>query len=213
MQWTTMKHVGAIASLGALACALTATPLDAQRNETLLNSRGGTTFGGFGGPVVKLTRVAGEDVVMSGGRGGVIINRQLVIGGGGYSLTSENVRTGYEFSNGDPASLRLDYGGLEFEYIVRPRSLVHVTFYTLLGGGMASYQSTRDQGGATSTQRLESNVFVLEPMVNVELNVTRWFRTGLGAGYRYVDGSELPGASDSGLSSGVATITFKFGSF
>ncbi len=210
MRWSVVQRAAAV---GALALVFVSSEGAAQRNETLLGRRGGTQIGGFGGPVVKLSRVADADAVFSGGRGGVILNRRLVISGGGYSLTTENVRTGFTFPNGESARLGLDYGGIEFEYITRPSRLAHATFYLLLGGGSANYQATRNTGSSTSTQRLESDVFVLEPMVNLELNVTRWFRVGAGAGYRHVNGSDLPRVTDGALSGGVGTLTFKFGSF
>ncbi len=200
-------------TVGALVMLCGAADLSAQRNETLAGSRRHTDYGGFGGPVVKLTRVAGEDVAMNGGRGGLIINRKLVIGGGGYSLSRENIRTGFEFDNGDVPTLEFGYGGLELEYITRPSRLVHATFYTLIGGGRVSYKSEQSQGGAVLRQRLDSDVFVLEPALNVELNITSWFRIGLGGGYRFVDGSDLPRLNDASLSGGVGTLTFKFGSF
>ncbi len=210
MTWSKIRNA---TLLGLCASTLAIASAEAQRDQTLVDRRGGTKFGGFGGPVFKLTQLAGEDAVISGGRGGLIINRQLVVGLGGYSTSSENIRTGFEFDNGDDGSLRLEYGGLELEYVVRPSRVAHVTFYTLLGGGMASYEATRNSGSGTATQRLESEVFVLEPAVNLELNVTSWFRTTIGLGYRYVDGSELPRAGDSDLSGGVGTFTFKFGAF
>ncbi len=210
MRWSAIKSA---VLLGVCASVLASVPADAQRDETLVDRRGGTRFGGFGGPVFKLTQIAGEDALVSGGRGGLIINRQLVVGLGGYATSSDNIRTGFEFGNGDDGSLGLEYGGLELEYILRPSRVAHVTFYTLLGGGMAKYESTRNSGSGVATQRLESEVFVFEPAVNLELNVTRWFRTTVGLGYRYVDGSELPLAGDRDLSGGVGTLTFKFGSF
>lgn len=210
MMWSAIRNA---APLGVCATVLAVVPAEAQPDQTLVDRRGGTQFGGFGGPVFKVTQLAGEDAIISGGRGGLIINRRLVVGLGGYATASENIRTGFEFDNGDDGSLRLEYGGLEFEYILRPSRLAHLTFYTLLGGGIASYEATRNSGSGVATQRLESEVIVLEPAINVELNVTRWFRTTVGFGYRYIDGSELPRAGDRDLSGGVGTLTFKFGAF
>jgi hypothetical protein len=210
MRWSGLNRVAVAAALLLFTAASQA---EAQREETLLGRRGGTSYGGFGGPVVKIGRIAGEDAVFSGGRGGLIINHKFVIGFGGYSLARENVRTGFAFSNGDEPALGLEYGGLEFEYIFRPSRVAHITAYALLGGGEATYETRREVNGATSTQRLASEVFVLEPAVNAEVNITSWFRMGLGAGYRYVDGSDLPRANDGALSGAVGTLTFKFGSF
>ncbi len=198
--------------VGTLAIDGLSRELHAQRDETLVGNRG-TQFGGFGGPVVKITSVAGTNATISGGRGGFIVNRRFVIGGGGYGLVNENIRTGYRFSNGAEPTLGFGYGGLEFEYITQPTRLVHATFGTLLGGGEAFYEDTQTQGGTTSTQRISTNVFVLEPQIMAELNVTRWFRPGIGVTYRYVSGTDLPGLADSDLSGVAGLLTFKFGSF
>lgn len=205
-------------TLTALALALatlSVLPLTAhaQRDQTLLGRRGQSSVGGFGGPVVKFSRMAGADAMLSGGRGGVILNRRLVIGGGGYAVTSENIRTDFRFEDGSRPALQLAYGGLEFEYITRPRELVHATVSMLLGGGAASYRSRSTSGSTVSTRTLESPVFVAEPGAHLEVNVTRWFRPGLGVGYRYVNGSDLPSVSDGALGGAVGTLTFKFGRF
>jgi hypothetical protein len=201
-----------VGALGVLVLGLAA-PLEAQRDETLLGRRGNTQVGGFGGPVVKFSRVAGADAVFSGGRGGAIFNRRFVLGGGGYGMVNENIRTGFRFEDGSRPILQLGYGGLEFEVITRPSRVAHATFSLLLGGGSAMYRSRSESGSTVSTRTLESTMFVAEPGAHLELNVTRWFRTGAGFGYRYVSGSDLPGVTDARLSGGVGTLTFKFGAF
>lgn len=201
--------------VGAAALLLVASssrPLFAQRDDTLLGRRG-TDFGGFGGPVIKFSRLAGADAVFSGGRGGLILNRRFVVGAGGYGMASENIRTDFRFDDGTRPSLQLGYGGLELEVITQPSRLVHGTFSLLLGGGEAMYNSRTESGSTVSTRKLTSEVFVAEPGAHLELNVTRWFRPGVGIGYRYVNGSDLPGVNDAGLSGAVGTLTFKFGKF
>jgi len=56
-------------------------------------------------------------------------------------------------------------------------------------------------------------VFVLEPAVCAELNITNWFRLNAGVSYRLVAGIEQVGLSDSDFSGLNATLTFKFGRF
>ena len=55
----------------ALLAMLSASIAEAQ-DQTLLGDS--ATKGGFGGPVLKLTRIAGMDAVLVGGRGGLILN-------------------------------------------------------------------------------------------------------------------------------------------
>ena len=56
-------------------------------------------------------------------------------------------------------------------------------------------------------------VFVLEGAVNGELNITTYFRLGLGAGYRYVSDVDMEGLSNNDFSGPVGVITLKFGKF
>jgi hypothetical protein len=63
-----------------LLTALSANIALAQDQTLIGNS---ATYGGFGGPVIKLTRIAGKDAFLMGGRGGLTVNGTFVIGGAG----------------------------------------------------------------------------------------------------------------------------------
>jgi hypothetical protein len=56
-------------------------------------------------------------------------------------------------------------------------------------------------------------VFVMEPTVGVEMNITTFFRLGFGASYRYVSGVNIYGLTNKELSDVTGTITLKFGTF
>ena len=171
-----------------------ASPAMAQE-ETLI-APGGIESGGFGAPVVTFSQVADNFAVFVGGRGGWIINHTFVLGGGGYGLVN-NIDGG-----GPVRAVEFGYGGLEMEYINSSNKLVHFTVYVLVGAG-----------GLGGTAVNEESVFVLQPALNGELNITRYFRVNLGAGYRWVVGVDSPGWSDSDFSSFYGQATLKFGSF
>lgn len=174
--------------------------------ETLLGSD--ISHGGFGGPVVKLTQVNDHFGVMAGGRGGWILNHRFVIGGGGYGLT-DTVK-GNEVAVGDTPDIMMGYGGLEFEYILNPDQVFHLSVYTLLGGGGVFYNNNRE----FSWNDEESDAFfVAEPAVNLIVNMTHFLRIGVGMSYRLITGVELQGISDSDLSGIAGNITLKFGIF
>jgi hypothetical protein len=148
--------------------------------------------------VVKFTDIDGEFAVFAGARGGWIINHTFVIGAGGYGLASD---VGGEFPFN--RAVEFGYGGLELEYIYRSDELVHISIYTLVGGGGVVEVFNND---------LTDTVFVLEPAANVELNVAHFFRFLVGAGYRFVAGADFSFENED-LSAFVGTVTLKFGSF
>ncbi|MCX5868785.1 MAG: hypothetical protein NT009_15125 [Proteobacteria bacterium] len=185
--------------------AVTAGPALAAEQETLI--KGDHEHGGFGGPVVKFTTFDFEPGVVVGGRGGWIIDHKLVIGGGGYGLTKNLNKDDGNYS--DESQLSFGYGGFELEYIFGSDKLVHGSIYTLIGGGSLTLM-----GNENDNHMVESNeYFVFEPDLNLELNVAKFFRIGLGLGYRVVAGDEFHGYDYLGLSGVTGTLTFKFGKF
>ena len=154
--------------------------------------------GGFGAPVVKFSEVADEFAVFAGGRGGWIVNHTFVIGAGGYGLAND-IRFSDSVIGRD---IEFGYGGLELEYINSSNKLVHFTVYLLIGGG-----------GLSGTVVEEESVFVLEPALNGELNITSFFRLNGGVGYRWVSAVDNPGFEDSDFSAVYGQLTAKFGAF
>ncbi|MDH4046045.1 MAG: hypothetical protein OEW06_16480 [Gemmatimonadota bacterium] len=173
--------------------------LAGQEQRTLIG--GGVTSGGFGGPVVRFSSVAGKFAVFGGGRGGWIINHTFVIGLGGYGLANDIAVT-----PGAPSrEIEFGYGGLELEYVNSWNRIVHVTGHVLIGGGGLTVKRLL-------VERSES-LFVSEPAVNLEVNIVKFFRVNLGGGYRFVAGVEDPEVSASDLDGPFGQLTLKFGKF
>lgn len=186
---------------------LGATLVSAQEKDevqTLIS--GEMESGGFGGPVVKFGEfMDGDFGVMVGGRGGWIINHAFTIGGGGYGLANDIQVDSSRYLN-------FGYGGVELGYIVASRKLIHFSFSTLIGAGGVGYRSSISDDDFNEDTNGKS-VFVIEPTLNIMLNVTNYFRIGLGASYRYIDGLEPNTLSNGDISGPSATLSFKFGSF
>ncbi len=187
------------------AAVLVAAPLalSAQQEETLTGNAP-LESGGFGAPVFKLTQIHGGLAGMSGGRGGWIINHRFVVGGAGYGL-QPGIHTGYT-SSGLRPDLQMGYGGLDLGYVDRSNRIVHMSGDVLVGAGAVSYQDHMD--GAPSSQ-----FTVVEPAVDLELNVSRWFRIAAGGSYRFISGVSIPDVSASDLRGVAGTLAFKFGKF
>lgn len=188
-----------------------------EEEQTLLS--GQITHGGFGGPVVKFTRMKNEFGVLVGGRGGWIINHTLSIGGGGYGLvnpiTADTNAIPVFLPYHEPV-LGMGYGGFELEYISHSGRLAHSTWTLLVGAGGVGYQERRNaEWDWNEDQRHPAwdSFFIVEPGVNLELNVTAFFRLDAGASYRFVSGIEKFGLVTSDVAGASVNLTFKFGKF
>jgi len=201
-----MRNLAFVITL--LMCASGAT---AQEHTVFKDS---VATGGFGGPVAKVTSINDQVAMMAGGRGGWVINHSLIIGGGGYGITTEVNATEGAIADQGPLDLQFGYGGVEVEYRIHPQRLGHIGFYTLVGGGSANY--VKDVGSmAESQERVgqSDSVFVVEPGVNAELNVTRWFHLNAGMTYRVVTGVAQGALRNRDLAGFTGALTFKFGKF
>ncbi|MBX3175116.1 MAG: hypothetical protein KF709_11930 [Gemmatimonadaceae bacterium] len=190
-------------SLAALLVAVPATL--AAQDKTLLGN-GISSSGGMGGPVLKVSKVAGTSSIFMGGRGGWVINRKFILGGGGWGLTNENIRAS-DIGDGR-ARLQMGYGGLELGYMHDVSRLVHWSGHLLLGGGGASWDPP-----AAASDNEETSFAVVEPELHLVLNVTSFFRIGAGASYRVVTGPGLREVSGKDLSGAAGVLVFKFGAF
>lgn len=189
-----------------IAVLLLALPavVHAQRTQTLIS--GDIESGGFGGPVLKATRVAGTDALFMGGRGGWIINHTFVLGGGGYGLVTSVEKD--VLGDGTLRRLDMGYGGVELEYVVNSYRLVHWSASLLLGAGGISY---RDLSGNVVPENGEA-FLIAEPGAYAVLNVTDFFRFAAGASYRFTTG-ELGTITSEDLDGGSVVLMAKFGSF
>ncbi|MDM7925220.1 MAG: hypothetical protein QUS35_04290 [bacterium] len=183
-----------------------------REEETLLS--GPVTSGGFGGPVVKMTRMHDSFGVLIGGRGGWIINHTLSLGGGGYGLVSR-IRVPEGVSGLRDPVLRVGYGGFEVGYTPRSDRLIHPALSLLIGGGSAGTRESWEEDLDDDWEDDPSldSFFILEPGAAVELNLTRFMRVDAGVSCRFVSGLERDGLAESAIGGPSAVLTFKFGSF
>jgi hypothetical protein len=177
------------------------------QEETLIN--GPIENGGFGGPVLKIGSFNGEAAILVGGRGGWIINHSFIIGGGGYGLVND-VKAKVLGPYGE-RYLNFGYGGLELEYISQPTRLTNFSFQTLIGAGGLSWRDEAVQVGMRNSD--SDTFFIVEPGVNVTLNVTTYFRMSGGISYRFISGVQSPASSNPDLSGPSGVLTFRFGKF
>lgn len=168
--------------------------------------------GGYGGPALMYSRVLDRDALFLGGKGGWVANHRFVLGGGGFALVSRLRAPEGAPDIGEDLKLDFAYGGLWLEYIFLPDALVHGSIGTLIGGGVTGYSRIRHT--RREDREVESDfIFIVDPVVAAELNITRFLRLSLGVGYRHVGSVDLEGLSRKDLSGITGSVLLKFGRF
>lgn len=151
-----------------------------QKTETLVREK--KQFGFTVSPEVRLSRAGGKFASFVGANIGLVVKPDFFIGAGGYGRPTET------------ASDQIGYGGLVLQYTLRPHEVIHYSIGGLVGAGSAQFCAR--------------TFFVAEPQVTASLNVTAWFRVGVGGGYRFIGNT---GWANSLLRGPSASITLGFG--
>ncbi len=179
-------------------------------------------YSGFGGPLVQFGSAEGEFAVYSGGGGALLIDQRFFIGGYGMGLASRHIRENIELGGKTYDRLRTSFGhgGFWLGYVHKASNLVHLGISTRLGWGeLALYDDRFDIDNYDYLTR--DRIFVLHPQLEVEMNITRWFKFNVGVGYqlvsgvngyRYSDNQEPVFVADD-YSGPQATLGFLFGGF
>jgi hypothetical protein len=182
--------------------------------QTLMG--GNESVGGYGAISMQYTQLEDRDAFVFGARGGVIVGHMVTLGLGGSGFFND---MHYDAISGMDLSLAGGYGGFFFEPILFPNFPVHVAFPVLIGAGGVSVVSTNDGDNWDDYYNSEASdaYMVVEPGVEVELNVTRFFRFCIGGYYRYTSDVDIQDplyeVSPDILRGFSGGVTFKFGRF
>ncbi len=181
--------------------------------------------GGYGALTVSYSNIGGYDAIVTGGRGAFIFDHSLAIGLGGYGFVNNLNYDYYHNMNETHLSLAGGYGGFLIEPIIAGTSPVHVAFPILIGAGgvtlvdMYNYDYWDDY--YSGNEYAYDAFFVIEPAVELEFNLARFFRMAAAVSYRYTSNIDL---KRTGLELSSQTradalrgfnfgLTFKFGKF
>lgn len=178
---------------------------------------------GFGGPVLKFATINDGTQFLLGGRGGTLFDSKFFWGWEGFVMLTSSEVKGYKFenplNNQKKVYLRYLMVGTYLEYIIFPNKLLHFAINTSISFGLAGLTGSVNSDenyldDDTKDWLYESSGFlVLSPGATAEVNVSRYFRIGIGGGYRFVFGENLPNLTNKNLSGPTLDIVFKFGVF
>ncbi|KIM10933.1 MAG: hypothetical protein KU37_07395 [Sulfuricurvum sp. PC08-66] len=180
----------ALFTLQALVGLTSSAWADEFKQTTLISEE--FTSGGFGGFDFSVSTIDGTSALMSGGKGGWIINHQFYLGGEGHGMV-------YPQNN----TLNLGYGGLLVGLELLPADyLVHLSLEAMAGAG-----------GIVNRDTNTSQAFPVGSVAaNLVLNVAKHFHVSVGATYRiaHISGTTFQSTALNGMSYSIA---FLFGNF
>ena len=183
-------------------------------------------LGGYGEPFAGATTLNGDWGVMIGIKGGMLFNRKFGFG----PIAKVNIGLwefqGNNLNFNDSANLELYMGsvGLFLEYHFKMEKKIHFSVpVNIMFGGVTinedlGYMSEEEDMGFGkengSRNEVESaGIFVIEPELNIDFNVAKFFIPSLKFGYRAVFGSQMVNVVDSDLSGVYFGVGLKFGKF
>ena len=183
-----------------------------------LASRDIKSHGGYFGLTTNYSRIMGQDAYSVGVRFGYVMDHIFMIGLGGGGFVND-----MPFDNiiaGQRLYLQGGYAGIVLEPIIAGKYPVHVTLPLLIGGGAmlynreGYYQNIGEYPRYTNWEIVDSDAFfVIEPALNLEFNITKFFRLGLEAKYRYTNKLNLINTSSRALNGWSGGLGVKFGKF
>jgi hypothetical protein len=176
------------------------TSLGAYAEERQVLLGGEVTHGGFGGPELRFTSLNGEMNPLIGGKGAWLINQRWMLGGAGFGSTRRI----------DDTSYRLGYGGLMVGRVFNPQNLLHFSVELLAGAGGISEDHAHDQMGQYDNG---DSIVIAEPGIYSLINLAEFAKVSLGLSYRWVNGVDKPGLSNSDLSGLSFNLAVLFGRF
>jgi len=162
-------------------------------------------IGFFAEPMLGLTQMDGSSATLLNLRGGLNMNDKFSIGAF-YSTSLNEIRPQSETI----PDLYMDYrayGGF-VEYTLLSKRLFHITLPLYMGYG--EVEMDREQGDG---ELGEANFYTIEPSALLEINILKFMRFNLGAGYRFVGPMNYRNLDQSDLSGFTAYMGLKLGLF
>lgn len=187
------------------------TAVHCQENDnefkTIFGSQG-ISASGFGGFDMHFSYIGDGYSFGAGGSGGVLLNGQVFFGGFGIGSTIDKT---IKLDNITLDQATIGYGGLMFGYIFNGKKAFHPALFLQTGWGGIDYDEYHN---GSFSYYSSDNIFVLNPSLEMEMNITRFFRLAIGAHYQITTGvNDYYNLSNSDFSGPGGKIAFRFGWF
>lgn len=177
--------------------------------QTLFGNKN-LTFRGMGGLQFGYSKFNGADLLLVGVKGGVLINQKVIVGVCGWGTA--NTPSFSAIDDNSIVYLEGGYGGLLFEPIIKSNKLVHLSFPVIIGAGDLMYLTKLNRNMSDLSYVIDADpFFIIEPGVDLELNLFRKMRIGAGVSYHWSPDLDLIDTPKNPYNGFTASISIKFG--
>jgi len=184
--------------------------------KTLFGDRD-ISHGGYGALTIDYSQIDSKDAILIGARGAWVIGHGIALGIAGSGFMND-YSWNPALAGGRNVNLSGGYGGLFIEPIILPKFPVHFSIPVLIGAGGIAYTSTYnpypyDYENFDLFVEDATGYFLVEPGIELELNVVRFFRLAIGGYYRFTSNIQLYDTPEDVLNGWSVGMTLKFGKF
>ena len=185
----------------------------ANRDHEEINTLFGNNIdhGGYLSLGANYSQINDKDAILIGGKLGWVIDHRLTIGLGGYGFVN-NIEFD-DIIDDENFELVGGYGGLLIEPIMMSRMPVHISFPIIIGAGGVGYQKDNDYWEDEWEWEDSDAFFVIEPGIEVELNLIKYLRFAVGATYRHTADLNLVNTKSDILNGVSYGFSIKVGKF
>lgn len=212
-----MKKIILLFMTVALSYSLCAQNDSAVKPEKEIKTLFGSTssHGGFLGFMGNYGKIGNQDAAFVGARTGWIINHCFSMGLAGYGFSSNMDFDNYPQSTRH--SFQGAYAGIFIEPTIAPRYPVHLSFPIIMGvGGVARVEPgymAQEYDNSNMYVRDSQGFLIINPGVELEINLVKFVRLGIGAQYKYTTELSLDNSKSDILDGFSGGMSLKFGKF
>jgi len=188
---------------------------DRKSNEVETLSGNSSHSGGYGALFIKWSKFKDKSILLMGVRGAWVINRSLGIG-----IDLNGVIPVSKYDDVDPEGRNMGillggYGGLLLEPIIWSNKIVHLALPLSMGAGWLGYiEDWEDNQYYYSGELFDQDVFwYIEPGINAEINITKYFRVNVGISKRFTQDLSLYNTPSDTFDKINYALALKFGGF
>lgn len=175
------------------------------------------SHGGYGALTINYSQIDAKDAIQIGARGAWVIGHGFALGLAGNGFIND-YSWNPAIAGGRNVNLTGGYGGLLVEPILLPKFPVHVSIPVVMGAGGIAYTSTinpfpYDNENFDLFVEDAAGYFVVEPGLEIEFNIVRFFRFAIGGYYRFTSHIQLYDTPENVLNGWSVGMSLKFGKF